>query len=192
MSCACLIARNCLTLQYTSGSKLGNISLSLSSLYSAFGTRQGFCSSIRLSTIVFLIRPCFWISGLAQPFTRFSHEPFHLKRGLLHPKPHRSTCRSQVFLAQNGLFSVWYVQPNYGGLGPLRSSTTNMKGFSLSNPSTGPESIYVPKIHLICAHNYTHRHAYEPLSKLLVSPFMTPIVVPYIIPYITPFKEFRL
>ena len=34
-------------------------------------------------------------------------------------------------------------------------------------------------------------YAYEPLSKLLVSPLITPIVVPYIIPYITPFKEFR-
>ena len=35
-------------------------------------------------------------------------------------------------------------------------------------------------------------HAYELLSKLLVSPLITSIVVPYKIPYITPFKEFRL
>ena len=39
--------------------------------------------------------------------------------------------------------------------------------------------------------NSAQKPAYEPLSKLLVSPLRTPIVVPYIIPYITPFKEFR-
>ena len=33
--------------------------------------------------------------------------------------------------------------------------------------------------------------AYEPLSKLLVSPPINFIVVTYILPYITPFKEFR-
>ena len=31
--------------------------------------------------------------------------------------------------------------------------------------------------------------AYEPLSKLLVSPLVSPIVVPYILPYITPLRS---
>ena len=35
------------------------------------------------------------------------------------------------------------------------------------------------------------RCAYEPLSKLLVSPLIIIIAIPNIIPYMTPFKEFR-